>query len=186
MFDEVEVLGDSPLRCAAGHAIRKFQTKDMGEESERYILKFDRKPALDETGYGQLFLVRGSGFWQVQEDARSFVQTGPESFALRVDMPLELVTGDHLLTIYSDCRECEPVYFRRAGPFGGYGSNGLLEEQTPWVEWEVTIRGGMVTSWKGTRLETREQVREWLARAVPDADPLVVAHKAMKAERGAR
>lgn len=165
MFDEIAVLGPSPLKCAAGHEVREVQTKDFAQTGTEFILNNGR---LYEPGEDP---IRGVA---LQDDGSVF---------LRTDRPLHLVQGVHALHVYATCDQCEPVYSRfrdNGSKIGRFG--GLVDETKVWAEWALLVKDGVVMECKPVHLQSRDQLREATQRALSDSDPLVIAHKQLLAE----
>jgi len=154
MYDSVDVVGPSALRCKAGHALTGFQTKDLGRASmEHYALKGD-----------QLFK-RVDRHPDVE-----WLEKNGELVARRDEeyVPVHDVHG--AVGVYTHCSECVPVCYEREGW-------DALDHRAPWVEYELTFAKGRVVDVTCIRVESREEVREELLKqglgVLPDDDRIV-------------
>jgi hypothetical protein len=182
LYDTVEVL-DEPvaLRCAHGHALRSFQTKDLDEPSMssyfvhggRLYLAFARD---NRTGVEHVERWRIEGDEAVQE----------HRFGLREIAPPRVVR------IYGQCYECPPVLVRTdAATLLG----DIVREHALFVDFALTFRSGepvQIERTSGTRDELKNELRARGVYVLEDDEPLAVAHGELKkarelsAERGSR
>jgi hypothetical protein len=144
MYDTVIFLDGAP-RCPAGHEVGSFQTKDFECQMHDYYVSGERLYSeTSETEHSR---------HEVNGEILTFTRT---SEMRRYDF-----TGQ--VSVYGYCERCRPVLLLKERAFGGpYGD--LVDERRPWQEWRLTLDRGVVTGVEPVRNETRDDVREKLAR----------------------
>lgn len=150
MYDDLTLFEtDSRVSCAAGHPIRNLQTKDLDSDMDHYYI-------LD----GRLYIVRRRG--DDDEVVVKWDRRINDVFLVH-ESRLERMDLSKTVEFHGYCTECTPVFTR--SEHMSYLSRDHLEPHQPWVELEIKFKNGMLVEVeKATACETRQQLREKLAR----------------------
>jgi hypothetical protein len=162
MYDDPTLFEtDARVSCAAGHHIRELQTKGLASDMDHYYI-------LD----GRLYIARRRGDDEV---VVKYDRRVNDTFLIH-ETRLERVDLSKTVEFHTFCRECVPVFTR--SEHMSYLSSDHLEGNQPWVELEIKFKKGQVVDVEKTRCETRQQLREKLARGgsalLADDDPEVI------------
>ncbi len=163
LSDTLNFYQTTPVTCAAGHPVFKFQTKSFDCDMTDYFVAVDRlyqQTAIDTLTREEL-------------NQQTLVHWAGTTYAFRAGF-----TGD--VEVYTFCDKCQPVVFVSGNsPWGD-----MFRENSPWVEWTLTFDQGVVKAAKATKNQTREDIKKELVSAgeyVPaDDDPLVLRHLKLK------
>jgi hypothetical protein len=153
------------LKCAHGHELREFQTKQLENDLSAYY-------------------VIGGQLYRQQDRARRHSVPAPPPAYHRDGRDRILLTEDRVcpasageLVIYAACHQCDPVLVEAAdGPFGH------LREVAPWVQHIVRFDGGRLVEIRPDRVESRDDVRRKHPDAIPDDDRLAARYFKRRSE----
>ena len=134
MFDRIIDL-DGKLKCAEGHVLKDFQTKDLTNTMTRFYLRGNR---LYETVKTRETLEPGET--TVREVKEHILQ--------------EYVLGYRTVAIYAACPQCKPVRFQQKGDRGWIDNIG---EKQPWNDFELKFGDRALVS-VTSKLETRAEI----------------------------
>lgn len=168
MFDSIDVIldkdGVSPFRCAAGHNVFEFQTKDLNDLMDSYKIIGSRLygPTAKEGAWQSVFEMVGADL--IERMNRVY--------------PPSKFTGQ--LTVYTSCPECDPVVYENPGA----SWNGGVAERSVWCEYLATFKDGLLIEVAPEKLETRDEIRKATVGALSDDDRVAKKHIAQFKARG--
>jgi hypothetical protein len=174
VFDTIVLLDDSLVAsCAAGHAVRSLQTKDLDQPfMETYLVHG-----------GRLYVTSSSS----KEEAREAWRIEGGSAVREHRFTLSPVTTVRAVRAYASCGTCEPVLVRTNAAAHVLG---LVQEHDVCVDFMLTFRPGkplQIERTTGTRDDMKADLRGRGLYVLEDHEPLAVAHREVrKAEQTLR
>ena len=163
MYDDLTLFHpDARVSCAQGHSVRDLQTKGLSCEMDHYYIL-----------EGRLYVARRRG--DEDDVVLKFDRRVNDVFRV-YETRLERLDMSKTVEFHTFCKECVPVFTR--SEHLSYLSHDHLEAHHPWVELEIKFKKGEVVEVEKTACETRQQLREKLARGgsalLADDDPEVL------------
>jgi hypothetical protein len=180
LFDTVLFMDDlDELRCAQGHALRSFQTKDIDEPSmSTYLMRVDRSGRP-----GRLYQARPEEHGSHAESEIASWRCEGNGAVREHRYSLNEVHGPLAIHIYGSCHACEPVLVRTAEP-GWRGD--IVTEHALFVDFELLLRPGEplhIERTSGSRDELKRELSGRGAYVLLDDEPLAVAHRELVSAR---
>ena len=173
MYDDLHLTGMTAdaAKCAHGHSLSDFQTKSLECNLNSYYVHS-----------GRLYLMTRNEGRRPFANAR-FEEIGKE---LKITYSSVCKSVDHTgeVLVHASCETCEPVYFENESGF----MSGV-DSRSPWCEFALFFKGGVLENVEPVRVESRDEVREKLLKAaqfpLPDDDRIVQRElRRWRAERG--
>ena len=159
MYDTMRFYGDGAPACAAGHALRELQTKDLECVLALYAVHQEQLYRAGTTS-GETALPRDDGRLRLVRE--------------QIAEPVALTAE---VTAYTHCDDCRPVLYLRDtnSTWGDY-----VHERHPWCEWRLVFVAGALDRREVVRVETREMVAHQLRQegleVLDDNDRLARLH----------
>jgi hypothetical protein len=165
VYDEVDATR-LMLRCANGHELRAFDSKEMDEPYQaRWLI-----------GHGRLWTpARTPGYG---EPIERHVEITEERILEHRAFAYDLAPITRAPIIYTECRQCP----RALIVGGGLMLHGLnIWERAPMCEFRLSIEQGRVLRAEAVKLETRADIERYFAaqgqRVLADDDPIAVVYR---------
>jgi hypothetical protein len=143
--------GDSP-RCADGHQVRHFQTKQMGNGMITYLVWEGKlyKPELDDVGS-----------WPGPKELARHVPEG-DHLVITHELRAHPIRG-RVVDAYGTCEACPPVLVEAS-------SGSWIMELSPWLEYELCFEGDRLFEWRSRVVQSRDDLRRKQPDVIPDDD----------------
>jgi hypothetical protein len=164
--DVIKLVGASDaLRCAHGHEVREFQTKDLGESLATYFVCDGRLYKLDQNMDGP------------RHHSEDYRLEGDTLVVTRQEKATLVSAGE--VVVYSRCTACLPVLVETSNDW-----MGAISEHHPWVQFVLRFEGSRLMERRPDRVETRDDVRKKHPEAIPDDDRVARRHFERRASKG--
>lgn len=158
MYDTLYILEKSSLKCACGHEINRFQTKDLDNMLNEYYLFKNKRLYCVEKDYSKL-------------DRPNEYTLEKDNLIIIYKSKCNFVSFSGKINAYSECRQCKPICYRHKT-----WAHDYVDHMYPWIEYCLIFEKGIVKDIEVVRADTREQLKKSVSGCLPDNNRIVKKH----------